>query len=133
MVAQFLPKGIPENLRPDPSEVVLRINTALSSNQPSKHIKIVAASFNNQGYLIISTRSDQSASELLKFQDKIVPIIANLGNNQEVTLCEDKKWFKLQIDMVNTSSMSIGNGRVINMAEHVHSELQACNPNMREF
>ena len=91
-------------------------------------VKIVAASFNTQGNLIISTRSDQTASDLLKYRDSIVPVLTNIGNTQSIVLREDKKWFKIQIDAVNTSTISIGNERVHITADAVHEELTACNP-----
>ena len=104
------------------------INAALATKQASKHMKVVAANFNSQGNLIISTRSDQTAAELLKFHEALTPVIARIGNGQEFILREDKKWFKIQIDAVNTYSVSIGNGRIINQADAVHSELLSCNP-----
>ena len=104
------------------------INAALAQNQASKHLKIVAASFNNQGNLILSTRADQTAAELLKFSNTVSPAIANFSNGQEFVLREDKKWYKLQVDGINTTSMSIGNGPILNSAETIHTELAACNP-----
>ena len=128
MVAQFLPNGIPENARPDPSNIVAEINATLSANPTSKHMKVVAANFNNQGNLILSTRSDQTASELLKFKDQLTPILTRIDNTRAISLREDKKWFKIQIDAVNTSSLSIANGRVSNSADTIHAEPLACNP-----
>ena len=130
LVAQFLPTGIPENLRPDPSRIVTELNTAITNNHRNNlnPVKIVAASFNTQGNLIISTRSDQIASDLLKYRDSIVPVLTNIGNTQSIVLREDKKWFKIQIDAVNTSTISIGNERVHITADAVHEELTACNP-----
>ena len=43
-------------------------------------------------------------------------------------LRKDKKWFKIQVDGVNTGSLSIGEGRVLYSTETVHMELLACNP-----
>ena len=128
LIAQFIPKGIPDNMRPDPSNIVANINTALSFNPASSHLKVVAASFNTQGNLIISTRADQRASDLLKFQEAILPVLNNLGDFNEVQLREDKKWFKIQIDAVSTSSISITNHHILRSADAVHEELLACNP-----
>ena len=128
LVAQFLPKGISEILRPDPSKIVNDINTTLSSKQASKHLKVVAANFNQQGNLIISTRADQTANELLKFREDIIPVLSNIGNSNEVQLREDKKWFKIQIDAVSTTTISITNQPITRSAEQVHEELVACNP-----
>ena len=91
-------------------------------------MKVVAANFNAQGNLIISTRSDQTASELLKFRDLLTPILSHLSSTNEVQLREDRKWFKIQIDAVNTSAISISNERVLISAEEVHAKLLACNP-----
>ena len=128
LVAQFLPKGIPDTMRPDPSNIVANINTALSHNQASRHLKVVAASFNSQGNLIISTRADQTASDLLKFQEVLQPVLNNLGDSNEVQLREDKKWFKIQVDAVSTHSISITNQHILRSAESVHEELLTCNP-----
>jgi hypothetical protein len=128
LVAQFLPTGIPENLRPDPSKIVADLNAAISNNNQNCLVKIVAVNFNTQGNMIISTRSDQTASELLRYRDSILPILSNLGNTQHVELREDKKWYKIQIDAVNTSYISIGNERIPISAEAVHEELITCNP-----
>ena len=128
LVAQFLPTGIPEELRPDPSKIVADLNTAITTNHRSNPTKIVAASFNTQGNLIISTRSDQTASDLIKYRDTILPVLTNIGNAQSIELREDKKWFKIQIDGVNTSAISIGNERVPISPEMAHEELLACNP-----
>ena len=127
LVAQFPPGGVPENMRPDPSRIVLEMNAALSANAPSSHMKVVAANFNPQGNLIISTRSDQTAAELLQSSSTITPILTRLCN-KEVALHEDKKWFKIQIDGVNTSAISLTNKRISLSADAVHAELTACNP-----
>ena len=128
LVAQFLPNGISEILRPDPSRIVADINTALESKQASSHLKVVAANFNPQGNLIISTRADQTASELLKFREAILPTLNKIGNPSDIQLREDKKWFKIQIDAVSTTTISITNEHIIRSAEQVHNELLACNP-----
>jgi hypothetical protein len=128
LVAQFLPKGIPDNLRPDPSNIVASINAALAPNQASKHLKVVAANFNAQGNLILSTRADQTANELLKFREAFLPLLTGIGNTSEVQLREDKKWFKIQVDAVNTSAISITNQRIQLSADAVHEELLSCNP-----
>ena len=128
LVAQFLPKGIPDTMRPDPSNIVANINTALSHNQASRHIKVVAASFNTQGNLILSTRADQKACDLLRFQEALLPVLNNIGNTSEVQLREDKKWFKIQIDAVSTNTISINNQHILRSADAVHEELLACNP-----
>jgi hypothetical protein len=128
LVALFPPGGIPVNMRPDPSRIVAEINNALASNPSSNNLKVVAANFNAQGNLIMSTRSDQTASDLIKFNDLLTPVLAQLGNNVDVQLREDKKWYKIQIDAVNTSTISISNTCIPLSAEAVHSELLSCNP-----
>ena len=128
LVVHFLPNGLHEGLRPDPSAIVGGINSSLDKNPACKHLRVVAASFNPQGNLILSTRSDQLAADLLNFQNKISPTITHISNNQQFILREDKKWFKLQIDGVNTSSVSIGNNTILNSADSIHMELTACNP-----
>jgi hypothetical protein len=128
LVVQFKPNGIPTEKRPDPSQIVGNINAALALNPQSTHMKVVAANFNNQGNLILSTRSDQTAEELTKFQNSFSHVLADLSNRQEIVIREDKKWFKIQIDGVSTGSLSAANGRILHSAEVVHTELMACNP-----
>ena len=128
LVAQFVPRGVPEDQRPDPSMIVTQVNASLASNEASKHLKVVAASFNTQGNLILSTRADQAASELLRFRDTIAPLLAHINNSSEVQLREDKKWYKIQVDAVSTSTISITNERILLSPEAVHEELLACNP-----
>ena len=82
----------------------------------------------NQGNMIISTCSDQTAEELIKFQDSFNHILTNIRSEQAAILHEDKRWFKIQIDGVNTRSLSIGNGHILHSAEAVHTELLTCNP-----
>ena len=98
LVVHFLPNGLHEGLRPDPSAIVCGINTSLAKNPACSHLRVVAASFNPQGNLILSTRADQLAADLLQFQNEISPTITHISNNQQFILREDKKWFKLQID-----------------------------------
>ena len=50
-----------------------------------------------------------------------------MSEMQEVIICKDRKWFKVKIDRVNASSLSIRNGRVPNTTDAVHAELTACN------
>ena len=136
LVVQFKPNGIPPEQRPDPSLLVGNINASLAHDPQSKHLKVVAANFNNQGNLILSTRSDQTAEQLMKFQNSFSHLLANLNNQQEVILREDKKWFKVQVDGVSTGSLTPLNGRILHSAEDVHKELLACNPlyaNSKEF
>ena len=127
-MVQFSPNGIPAEQRPDPSAIVGSVNEGLTSDPNSRHLKVVAASFNAQGNLILSTRSDQTAEELLKFQNSFLHALTNINNRQEITLHEDKKWFKIQVDGVNTGAISISNGRVMHSADTVHRELTNCNP-----
>jgi hypothetical protein len=128
LVAQFLPNGLPPDRRPDPCTMVPQINSILASKQSSKHLKVVAASFNNHGNLIISTRSDQTAEELLRHKDSITAALTTMCGSQEIALREDKKWYKIQIDGVNTGSLTVGGGRMVHPPEDIHTELSACNP-----
>jgi hypothetical protein len=128
MVAQFLPNGIPTATRHDPSDIVMRINKALTAAPQAKHIKVVAATYNKQGNIILSTRADQSAAELAKHEDIIKPVLTGISGTQHVTIREDKKWFKIQIDGVSTGALTIGNGRVAHTGEKIHDELMTCNP-----
>lgn len=125
-VIRFLPDGIRDEDRLDPMVIVNTINNALA-NAPSlkaKHIRAVTATYNNQGNLIVSTRADQRAADLLQYAELFIPLI-DQGYNTSVI--EDKKWFKIQIDGVNTHTMTSLGPRSILTAETVHEELLACN------
>ena len=73
-------------------------------------------------------RADQTAADLLKHQDILLLVLARISGNKETILCEDKKWFKIQIDGVNSGTLTVGNGRTIYPAEKIHDELLNCNP-----
>lgn len=128
LVAQFLPNGVPASNRRDPSVIVAKVNTALSSAQRTRQIRVVAASYNKQGNIILSTRADQSAAELTKYEDIIKPALISVSGIQNVVLREDKKWYKIQIDGVNTGSLTIAGERSTHTGEKIHDELMICNP-----
>lgn len=128
LVVQFLPNGIPNSNRWDPSKIVMKVNSTLSLICEVKHLKVVAASYNKQGNIILSSRADQTAAELAKFEDAIKPVLVRLSSIQNVVVHEDKKWFKVQVDGVNTGSLTIGEGQVLYSGEKIHDELSLCNP-----
>ena len=128
LVVQFRPNGIPAEHRPDPGDIVSNINTTLELNPQAKHMKVVAANFNNQGNLILSICSDQTSEELLKFQTSFSPVLTNMCDMQEIIICEDRKWFKVQIDGISTGSMTVGNSCIHHNTDMVLAELLTCNP-----
>ncbi|PPR03943.1 hypothetical protein CVT26_001149 [Gymnopilus dilepis] len=125
LVVQFLPDGIKDADKSDPQEIVQIINDGLSQHPDARHLKVVAARFNKQGNLILSTRSDQTAAELIKHATKFLPAI-DKGYQTEVR--EDKKWYKIQVDGVSTRTVGLMGQLNINSEERVHRELAACNP-----
>jgi hypothetical protein len=90
MVIQFSLNGIPQDARPSPQQVVTTLNQALGGNPKAKHLKIVAANFNYEGNLIVSTRSDQTAVELIKFRETLRVPLGDICSNREMSLKEDK-------------------------------------------
>ena len=108
--------------------IVARINNALTSMRESKHLKIVTANYNCQGNLILSTRTDQTATELLKHEDILRPVLAQLSGNKTTLIYKDKKWYKLQVNEVNTGALTVGDRRVLHTTDKVHDELLICNP-----
>ena len=126
-VIRFLPDGIREEDRMEPALVVSTINNALANTQSlkAKHIKAVAASYNNHGNLIVSTRADQLATDLLQYAETFLPLISQ---GYKTSALEDKRWFKIQVDGVSTHSMANLGPRTLLTAEAVHAELMACNP-----
>jgi hypothetical protein len=124
LAIQFLPDGIPENKRKDPMTIVETVNQALGNHPDAKHLKVVAAKFNNQGNLILSTRADQKAAELISFSKIFIDLI-NCGYS---SICrEDKRWFKIQIDGVSTTCTTMNNERRARTGAEVHAELISCN------
>ena len=126
-VIRFLPDGIKEGDRMEPALVVNTINNALANSQAlkAKHIKAVAATYNNQGNLIVSTRADQRATDLLQFVEIFLPLISQ---GYTTSALEDKRWFKIQVDGVSTHTMANYRPRTLLAAETVHEELRTCNP-----
>ena len=128
MVIQFSPNGIPQDARPSSQQVVTTLNRALECNPKAKHLRIVAANFNYQGNLIVSTRSDQTAAELIQYRENLVLPLGIICNNSRMSLREDKKWYKIQVDGVSTGFSPSENKFGLHSAETVHEELTACNP-----
>ena len=126
LIIQIQPDGIREEDRKDPQQLVSSINNALNTNTRSKHLRVVAAKYNAQGNLILSTRADQTAAELLKYADTFLPIIRD--NKYDVLAREDKKWYKIQVDGMSTRRVTIEGKIGVHKPEGVHRELIACNP-----
>jgi len=77
-VIRFLPDSNREEGHLEPALIVSRINNAMA-NSPSlkaRHIKVIAAAYNNQGNLIISTHADQLAADLLQYSETFLPLIS---------------------------------------------------------
>lgn len=125
LVIQFLPRGIEAKDRQDPKEIVERINNVLLKTQNAQHLRVVAATYNFHNNLIISTRSDQRASDLLKYTEHFVP---QLARGYETQVREDKKWFKIQVDGICTSKTLIDGSNDIHNSTDLHEELSVCNP-----
>ena len=123
----FLPDGNKEEGCMEPALVISTINNVLvkSDSLKVKHIKVVAASYNNQGNLIVSTQAEQRAMDLLQYMETFLPLISQ---GYKTSALEDKHWFKIQINGVSTHTMSNYRPRTLLMAEMVHDKLMACNP-----
>jgi len=91
----------------------------------ARHIKVVAATYNNQGNLIVSTCADQRASDLLQYAEDFLP---HISQGHETSALEDKHWFKIQIDGVSTHTTINHGPRSLLDTETVHQELITCNP-----
>jgi hypothetical protein len=127
-IVQFPPGGIAKEARLHEEEVVRRVNEALGENPTSAHLHIVAATYNQQGNLILSTRSDQTAAEVVPFTKQFIERIAQ-GHKTEAR--EDKRWFKIQVDGVSTRSTAItidGPQIVVRSPLEIHEHLARCNP-----
>jgi hypothetical protein len=126
LVIQFPPDGLPERDRKDPQAIVKAVNGALERNPDSRHLRVVAAKFSVQGNLVLSTRADQTASELIKVANVITPIVN--PKNLPVTFREDKKWFKIQVDGVSTTTYAFDGTSATHNSDSIHNELTSCNP-----
>lgn len=102
LVIQFPPDRLHDQDKKDPQAIVSAVNAALGKNPTSRHLRVVAVKINNQGNLILSTRADQTAAELLLAAPVFIPIID--PNNLHIEVREDKKWSKIQIDGVSTTA-----------------------------
>ena len=125
LVIQFLPRGIDAKDRLDPKEIVKLVNTELSKTQDTQQLKVVAATYNFHNNLIISTRSDQRALDLIKHARLFVP---QLSKGYNTVVREDKKWFKIQIDGICTSKTTVDGSKDIHSDLDLHEELSVCNP-----
>jgi len=129
LIIQFLPD--PEGQRAtleqrmDSLEIVETVNRALAKNTESAHLKIVAASYNHQGNLIVSTRGDQTAAQLTPFIHLFKDEIAR---GRQIQAREDKRWYKIQADGISTTTTKIDGSRGVHTPESIHVELGACNP-----
>jgi len=111
----------------EPALIVSMINNALANSQSLKarHIKAVAATYNALGNLIVSTRADQRAADLLQYAETFLLLISQGYNTSAL---EDKHCFKIQVDGVSTHTMANYGPRMLLTAETVHEELMTCNP-----
>ena len=126
LVIQFLPHGaLKDEDKMDPSTIVNKVNEALQKSPQAKHIKVVAAKYNTQKNLILSTKADQKAEELYNHANLFLPEITK-QYSYEIRV--DKKWYKIQIDGIRTSSTTITGAQKENTPESLHTELLACNP-----
>ena len=131
LIIQFLPDPVPDGQRAIPQqrmdslEIVETVNRALAKNTESAHLKIVAASYNHQGNLIVSTRGDQTAAQLTPFIHLFKDEIAR---GRQIQAREDKRWYKIQADGISTTTTKIDGSWGVHTPESIHIELGACNP-----
>ncbi|PPQ92947.1 hypothetical protein CVT25_000111, partial [Psilocybe cyanescens] len=125
LIVQFHPDGIRDKDKSEPETIVQTINEALRTDPKASHLRVVAARFNLQGNLIISTRADQTAAELITHANLFIPTI-NKGYKTSVRV--DRRWYKIQVDGVSSCRLTIGGERSVREPESIHTELAACNP-----
>ena len=105
--------------------IINLVNEALEQNLESKHLKVVAVKFNNQGSLILSIHANQKAAELMNF----IKLFINQINCRYGYKCrEDKWWFKIQVDGISMMCTTMDYEKCICSEEEVHNELINCNP-----
>ncbi|PPQ85683.1 hypothetical protein CVT25_002135 [Psilocybe cyanescens] len=125
LIVQFHPDGILDKDKSEPETIVQTVNDALRNDPKSNHLRVVAARFNSQGNLILSTRADQTAAELITHANLFIPTI-NKGYKTSVRV--DRRWYKIQVDRVSSCRLTIGGERSVREPESIHTELAACNP-----
>ncbi|KAF6761936.1 Endonuclease/exonuclease/phosphatase, partial [Ephemerocybe angulata] len=114
-----------ERTKYDPANIVSAVNAELAQHEDSKALQVVAAKLNTKGNLVIHTRDDINAEDLLPHANKFVDTIS-MG--RAATAMVDKPWYKVQVDGVATGTLTVAGNRALHSEERVHRELMTCNP-----
>ncbi|PPQ73555.1 hypothetical protein CVT24_007443 [Panaeolus cyanescens] len=116
--------GIPIPERLEPEEICRRLNTGLNRIGQNQ-IRVVAAKYTQHGNIVVNTREDQKASELVKHASKVIECI---HPGHPVMAREDIKWWKIQIDGIPTRRLNTDGTTYYYTEGEVHNELIDANP-----
>lgn len=118
-----------EDEQEDPETIVGKINHKLEQHQATKDLRIVAAKYNKKGNLVLHTREDRTAEDLLANMSKF---IREIGKGRKLTALVDRPWYKIQVDGLSTGVMTYDGKRNFHDSERIHQELTTCNPGYKE-
>lgn len=110
---------------PDADKLATDINAALKQNDASKHLLVINVKWNKRRNCILTVRDGQTGAELAKHAPLFSHLIAPTPD--AITVREDKKWFKIQVNGVRTGTQDALN-RNPYTPETLHAELCAKNP-----
>ncbi|KAF8976838.1 hypothetical protein BDQ17DRAFT_1440948 [Cyathus striatus] len=117
--------GIPPEQRLKPEEICDHINKALKRNERTNELQVIAEKYTQHRNIIVNTKANQKATELVKHADKVLPL---LHPDIPAIARADMKWWKIQIDRVPTHKLTAMGEVFIHDKDDVHKELKDCNP-----
>ncbi|KAG7087863.1 hypothetical protein E1B28_013801 [Marasmius oreades] len=139
LVVRFKPDGIKEYNKISPEELTRNINGAMRNANimragqgiPTKDPPLVVAAryTERNSSLVISTREDQTAEQLMDFFDDFKGALAIDIGKYKLEAHADKKWFKIQVDNVATLDYY---GEVLE-PDSIQKELSTNNPSVQEL
>lgn len=118
--------GIPADEQHAPEEICRRLNECLSKlPSPAKSLRVVAARYNQHGNIVVNTRADQNAEDLIKHTNVLLPL---LHPTRTGSARPDKKWFKIQVDGIPTRRFTAGMEHHTHTSEEIHDQFTDLNP-----
>ena len=109
LVVRFLPNGIKEEDKYDPKSITLRVNETIlrhkaTRNDMSAPLVVAAKYTTSNSSIILSTREDQTAEQLLHYFETFKHELTKNHTDYRLEAYSDKKWFKIQVDNVPTTN-----------------------------
>ncbi|KAK0505383.1 hypothetical protein EDD18DRAFT_1344201 [Armillaria luteobubalina] len=101
LVFQFPGEKVHPLERKEAHILVKEVNAELAKHEDSKHIRVTTVKWNANDNIILTLRTDQKASDLLRFSGRIAPL---LTRGKECIVQTTAKWGKLLIHGVRTGA-----------------------------